>query len=75
MSHNKDHRSIPYQIFYYMNMLEYCKLIMSKVSFDQKLKEKEYRKALKLLTVDEAKDFTYWYTYESKQPDRRPVTF
>lgn len=58
-----------------MNMLQYCKLIMNKVSFDQNLKEKEYRKALKLLTVDEAKDFTYWYTHELKQLDRSPGTF
>jgi len=41
-------------------MLEYTKTILMKVSFDQKLFEKELRKALNLLLPSEIKDFRDW---------------
>lgn len=41
-------------------MLEYFKTILSKVSFDKKLFEKELLKALKNLIKEEIKDFKEW---------------
>jgi len=41
-------------------MLEYFKTILSKVSFDKKLFEKELLKALKQLITDELKIFKEW---------------
>ena len=41
-------------------MLEYFKTILSKVSFDKKLFEKELLKAIKHLIAEELKEFKEW---------------
>jgi hypothetical protein len=43
-----------------MNRLEYCKVILKKTSFDKNLLKKEYDKALKLLTANEAMLLSEW---------------
>ena len=43
-----------------MNRLEYCKMILRKISFDRTLLEKEYCKALKLLEVNDGIMLTAW---------------
>lgn len=42
------------------SFLEYYKLILDNVSFDQRLFMKEYRKALNVLTEQEAFDLQLW---------------
>ena len=41
-------------------MLEYCKTILSKVSFSKSLFEKELRKAIKALIGDELRELQRW---------------
>lgn len=41
-------------------MLEYCKTVLVKVSFDKKLFEKELKKALKSLVPEEIKQLREW---------------
>ncbi len=41
-------------------MLEYFKTILSKVSFDRKLFEKELKKAIRSLVKEELRDFKKW---------------
>lgn len=41
-------------------MLEYFKIILSKVSFDRRLFERELRKAIKSLVEDELNDLKKW---------------
>lgn len=41
-------------------MLEYFKIILSKVSFDKKLFERELRKAIKSLVKDELNELKKW---------------
>ena len=41
-------------------MLDYCKLILKSVSFDQKLFRKEYRKALRWLSPLEIVSLKLW---------------
>lgn len=41
-------------------MLEYCKTILAKVSFDRRLFEKELRKAIKSLVTDELEELKMW---------------
>jgi hypothetical protein len=41
-------------------MLEYAKIILSKTSFDKKLFEKEYKKAIRVLDTDERADLENW---------------
>ncbi|MEQ8905379.1 hypothetical protein [Ekhidna sp.] len=49
-------------------MLEYFKTILSKVSFDKRLFEKELRKAIKALVPDEVYQLKEWcYRKFSKQ--------
>lgn len=43
-----------------MNRLEYCKVILKKISFDKNLLKKEYDKALKLLAANEAMLLSEW---------------
>jgi hypothetical protein len=44
-----------------IKMLEYCKMILSKVSFSKELFEKELKKALnELLNQEEVKEFMNW---------------
>jgi hypothetical protein len=41
-------------------MLEYVKTILSKVSFDRRLFEKELRKAIRALVPDELRELKEW---------------
>ncbi len=41
-------------------MLEYFKIILSKVSFDKRLFERELRKAIKSLVEDELNELKKW---------------
>jgi hypothetical protein len=41
-------------------MLEYCKLILSKIRFDKRLFRKEYRKALSYLKPNEHEALREW---------------
>ncbi|MDX5348593.1 MAG: hypothetical protein LPJ89_08025 [Hymenobacteraceae bacterium] len=41
-------------------MLEYIKTILSKVSFDKKLFEKELKKSLKVLVEEEVEELRKW---------------
>ena len=43
-----------------MSMLEYAKMVLSKVAFDKGLFVKEFRKFMKLLSSEEARELTYW---------------
>ena len=43
-----------------MTTLDYVKVILQKVSFDAKLFEKELRKAIKTLVIDEIKELRAW---------------
>jgi hypothetical protein len=43
-----------------MRMLNYFKTVLSKVSFDALLFEKELRKAIKMLIADEVTDLKAW---------------
>lgn len=50
-------------------MLEYCKTVLEKVSFDQKLVERELAKSFRWLNDSEKKEFQQWYSSKfSKQP-------
>jgi hypothetical protein len=42
------------------SMLDYCKLILRKVSFDKRLLKKEYRKSLQVLPVEESRVLRKW---------------
>lgn len=41
-------------------MLEYCKTILTRVSFDVRLFEKELRKAIRTLIADEIRELRAW---------------
>jgi hypothetical protein len=43
-----------------MNMLNYVKQILSRVSFDARLFEKELRKAIKMLIAEEVLELQRW---------------
>ncbi|MDX2303346.1 MAG: hypothetical protein NW226_11125 [Microscillaceae bacterium] len=42
------------------SMLEYCKIILEKMSFDPHLFKKEYRKSLRYLAKHECKELKKW---------------
>lgn len=42
------------------SMLEYCKIILTKISFNRFLFKKEYRKSLRMLPQEDAHDFKKW---------------
>ncbi|MEP6737664.1 MAG: hypothetical protein ABJA70_19225 [Chryseolinea sp.] len=42
------------------SMLEYCKIIMRKMSFDKKLFRKEYKKTFRYLTLTEQNSLKLW---------------
>jgi hypothetical protein len=46
--------------FFNMKMLSYVKNILTRVSFDARLFEKELRKAIKMLIADEIQDLQRW---------------
>lgn len=43
-----------------MNMLEYSKIILSKVSFDEALLQKEFEKAIRNITIEEQPALREW---------------
>lgn len=47
-----------------MTRLDYSKLILKKISFDRNLLEKEYRKALNLLGMNEGPNLRDWFKSE-----------
>lgn len=47
-----------------MTRLDYSKLILKKMSFDRNLLEKEYRKALNLLGMNEGPNLKDWFKSE-----------
>jgi len=47
-----------------LSMLEYSKIILSKISFDKKLFRKEYRKAFKCLDSNERSTLKRWVRTE-----------
>ena len=49
---------------YSLNMLEYAKVILSKMSFDKRLFKKEYKKAFKYLNSDERLVLKQWVRTE-----------
>lgn len=42
------------------SMLDYCKLVLTKISFSKTLFQKEYKKSLKFLSKDEVREFKQW---------------
>ena len=42
------------------SMLEYCKIILVKISFDKRLFKKEYRKTFSYLAPDEHNELKKW---------------
>lgn len=42
------------------SMLEYCKIVLAKISFNKFLFKKEYRKSLRMLPEEEVGDFKKW---------------
>jgi hypothetical protein len=46
------------------SMLDYCKLILAKVSFDKRLLRKEYRKSMSLLNITERYHLKQWLRKE-----------
>ena len=44
----------------FQSFLEYSKYILEAVSFDKKLFEKEYRKAIAMLKIEEQTQLDYW---------------
>lgn len=55
-----------------MSYLDYYKGILNKVNFDKQLWEKEYAKALELLTKEQASDLEKWADRFSVQPVKKP---
>jgi len=47
------------------SMLTYCKTVIRKVSFCEKLTAKEYEKALSYLSTSEREQFREWFTNKS----------
>jgi hypothetical protein len=61
LQNQRFHYYIVLFLIFYTKMLEYCKLILSKVSFSKELFEKELRKAIHgLLLKEEIKIFMSW---------------
>lgn len=55
------------------SMLEYCKLILSKVWFDKKLFWKEYRKSYRFLSKEEFALLTDWVRSEYFSAGKQPL--
>jgi hypothetical protein len=53
------------------SMLDYAKVILSKMSFDKKLFEKEYLKALKYLDPNECLELKQWVQTEMQWTPHR----
>lgn len=54
-----------------MKRLQYSKKILEKVSFDKELLGKEYKKALKLLSKEEAISLELWYKTKFESGDKK----
>jgi hypothetical protein len=52
------------------SMLEYCKIILAKISFDRRLFRKEYRKTFSYLKPDEHNDLKKWIREQIKTGER-----
>lgn len=50
-------------------MLEYCKIILVKISFDRKLFRKEYRKTFSYLEPNEHNELKKWIRDQMKNGD------
>jgi hypothetical protein len=53
-------------------MLNYVKTVLSRVSFDARLFEKELRKAIKMLLAEELNDLRQW-CYENFSQEHRAI--
>lgn len=51
------------------SMLEYCKVILVKISFDKRLFRKEYRKTFSYLEPDEHNELKKWVREQIKNGD------
>ncbi|WP_424964350.1 hypothetical protein [Ekhidna sp.] len=49
-----------------MTMLEYCKLLLSKISFNDELLKKEYQKGLKYLNPKDQEELKQWLILKGK---------
>ncbi len=50
-----------------MTMLAYCKLILSKIEFDQGLLQKEYQKGIRYLGSDDIAELKRWLLINGKK--------
>jgi hypothetical protein len=50
-------------------MLEYCKIILAKISFDRRLFRKEYRKTFNYLDTNEHNELKKWIREKMKTGD------
>lgn len=58
-------------IHQHMKSLQYSKEILEKVSFDRELLSKEYKKALKVLSKEEANSLKLWYKAKFESDDKK----
>lgn len=49
------------------SMLDYCKIILKKMSFNKRLFLKEYRKSLSYLTAEERNELRRWVRREQAE--------
>ncbi len=56
-----------------MKMLEYCKTILQKISFNKRLFKKEYKKTFKYLTKDEHLELKKWLKSQLNVTNTRMV--
>ncbi len=56
------------------SMLDYCKLILQRVSFDRRLWRKEYRKSLKRLPASESGQLRQWAKAQLYKNIVQPLT-
>lgn len=57
---NQETKKIDGQKSKTMTMLEYCKLLLSKISFNKELLNKEYQKGIKYLSPSEQVELKQW---------------
>ena len=54
-----------------MTMLEYCKLLLNKISFNDELLKKEYQKGLKYLNPKDQEELKQWPLLKGKMVDNK----
>ncbi|MEQ6168790.1 MULTISPECIES: hypothetical protein [Ekhidna] len=54
-----------------MTMLEYCKLLLNKISFNDELLKKEYQKGLKYLNPKDQEELKQWLLLKGKMVDNK----